>query len=581
MIRSLHRKFIATAAIPLSILVVFGIYSIFHAQSTAQVVEKMYLHPLAVSNALRDIRINVLKMKSELDMAIMSDTKSSVQLHQDNIQKTLADSKNKFKLINERFLGDKTRVKEANQELIKISSIFSTIINSKLNGDDQIVKNVRKKNLEPQFIELSDKLSYLINFASNKADTFYNEATQSTTDSIIVKNCLLTLSCLFSFLFILFITRKVRNDFNEVIADLNESTRCIDETAHNATEVGESIRQASIEQSANLQQSVAAMNEIKSMVDKNTQATVRSKDFSEKSSQSVVNGQKRVQEMLSSIEAITSANNNISSEIEKNNTEINRIVTLMNDIDNKTQVINDIVFQTKLLSFNASVEAARAGEQGKGFAVVAQEIGNLATMSGNASEEIRELLENSKVTVHQIANDMQGKINKLMTKSVHEINQGKASAQNCHEVLEEISVNVNQVNGLISEIASASHEQSQGVQEVNTAMEALNASSNDYSKLSHNSLENASRLSVKTSELNNLVVRIESIINGKSHESSTIPSKEDLISESKTEVQADNVVTLSEIKKQEKSPLPPFEEKKVVNSGIEIPSADDPRFKEF
>ncbi|MBC7465119.1 MAG: hypothetical protein H7256_03945 [Bdellovibrio sp.] len=50
----------------------------------------------------------------------------------------------------------------------------------------------------------------------------------------------------------------------------------------------------------------------------------------------------------------------------------------MEEIGNKTKVINDIVFQTKLLSFNASVEAARAGEHGKGFAVVAEEVGKLA-----------------------------------------------------------------------------------------------------------------------------------------------------------------------------------------------------------
>ena len=70
-------------------------------------------------------------------------------------------------------------------------------------------------------------------------------------------------------------------------------------------------------------------------------------------------------------------------------------MVLISEIGNKTKVINDIVFQTKLLSFNASVEAARAGEHGKGFSVVAEEVGNLAHMSGNSAKEITQLLESS------------------------------------------------------------------------------------------------------------------------------------------------------------------------------------------
>jgi methyl-accepting chemotaxis protein len=76
------------------------------------------------------------------------------------------------------------------------------------------------------------------------------------------------------------------------------------------------------------------------------------------------------------------------NQINYSNEQMSEIVKVIQEIETKTKVINDIVFQTKLLSFNASVEAARAGEQGKGFAVVAEEVGNLAQMSGNAAKEI-------------------------------------------------------------------------------------------------------------------------------------------------------------------------------------------------
>ncbi len=82
-------------------------------------------------------------------------------------------------------------------------------------------------------------------------------------------------------------------------------------------------------------------------------------------------------------------------EISQANTKLQSIVSLIEEIRNKTKVINDIVFETRLLSFNASIEAARAGVHGKGFAVVAEEVGKLASMSGKAADEIRALLETS------------------------------------------------------------------------------------------------------------------------------------------------------------------------------------------
>ncbi len=77
------------------------------------------------------------------------------------------------------------------------------------------------------------------------------------------------------------------------------------------------------------------------------------------------------------------------------NAEVKELVGIINGISERTKVIDEIVFQTKLLSFNASVEAERAGEHGRGFAVVAQEVGNLAQMSGKAAQEISSILKQS------------------------------------------------------------------------------------------------------------------------------------------------------------------------------------------
>ena len=94
--------------------------------------------------------------------------------------------------------------------------------------------------------------------------------------------------------------------------------------------------------------------------------------------------------MLRSIDEINQSQKDTIETLDTTASDVKNMMTLIETINQKTSVINDIVFQTKLLSFNASVEAARAGEHGKGFAVVAEEVGNLAQMSGNAAQEINQ-----------------------------------------------------------------------------------------------------------------------------------------------------------------------------------------------
>jgi methyl-accepting chemotaxis protein len=110
--------------------------------------------------------------------------------------------------------------------------------------------------------------------------------------------------------------------------------------------------------------------------------------------------------------------------------------------------IDEIAFQTNLLALNAAVEAARAGEQGRGFAVVAAEVRNLAQRSAIAAREIKGLIQDS---VQKVADGTE-----LVTQS--------------GQTLEEIVAAVRRVTAIIAEIAIASQEQWQGIDQVNKAV---------------------------------------------------------------------------------------------------------------
>ncbi|MES2050166.1 MAG: methyl-accepting chemotaxis protein [Pseudomonadota bacterium] len=111
-------------------------------------------------------------------------------------------------------------------------------------------------------------------------------------------------------------------------------------------------------------------------------------------------------------------------------------------------VIDGIAFQTNILALNAAVEAARAGEQGRGFAVVASEVRNLAQRSASAAKEIKTLIDDS----------------------VEKVDAGGKLVDSAGATMIQIVTSVKQVADIMSEIASASHEQSDGIEQVNQAV---------------------------------------------------------------------------------------------------------------
>ncbi|KMV73469.1 chemotaxis protein [bacteria symbiont BFo2 of Frankliniella occidentalis] len=134
---------------------------------------------------------------------------------------------------------------------------------------------------------------------------------------------------------------------------------------------------------------------------------------------------------------------------------VDNVVTTMKDIADSskkisdiTSVIDGIAFQTNILALNAAVEAARAGEQGRGFAVVAGEVRNLAQRSAQAAKEIKILIEDS----------------------VNRIDSGSQLVENAGVTMGEIVNAVTRVTDIMGEIASASEEQSRGIDLVSTAV---------------------------------------------------------------------------------------------------------------
>lgn len=267
-----------------------------------------------------------------------------------------------------------------------------------------------------------------------------------------------------------FYINRVISFIDKTIGDLVSSNGEVNRAASTLSDSSDRLAAASDEQSATLQGTVSSLDEINAMVAENTKVSEDCKVQADASLEAARAGQNTVLRMKDSMGEIEGSNNIILKQVEDNNYEMKEVLRVIQAISEKIDVINDIVFQTKLLSFNASVEAARAGEQGKGFAVVAEEVGNLATMSGNAADEIFEIVNSSISRVESISKETASKMEQLTKMGKEKIEKGVIIAEECEESLILISESVGKVNQLMNQVAHASKEQSIGVNEISRAM---------------------------------------------------------------------------------------------------------------
>lgn len=285
----------------------------------------------------------------------------------------------------------------------------------------------------------------------------------------------ISLSMIITFFVMLYFDRtflkRVFQSFNEVEVFNKSNTLKTETIFQNSAMVNEN----SYELSKSIEETMSAITELTEITRMNEEKTEQSRVSSNACSSQARYGKEVVQDLLDSIQKINEASHKLTQQIEHGNQEFKRILDLVNGISSETSIINDIVFQTKLLSFNASVEAARAGESGKGFSVVAEEVGNLAVMSGNSAQKITSILDSSKKTIEEIIVTNAKRTNDIIRETQEKVMQGLDLAKNCGNSFENIFKDVNAVDEIITQLSSSSKEQTSGISMINTSMLKINS----------------------------------------------------------------------------------------------------------
>ncbi|WP_318366699.1 methyl-accepting chemotaxis protein [Enterobacter sp.] len=256
--------------------------------------------------------------------------------------------------------------------------------------------------------------------------------------------------------------RHMQGELVRAVGDVRRGADAIYSGASEISSGNNDLSSRTEQQAASLEETAASMEELTATVKQNAENARQASHLALSASETAQKGGKVVDNVVQTMRDIAGSSQKIADII---------------------SVIDGIAFQTNILALNAAVEAARAGEQGRGFAVVAGEVRNLAQRSAQAAREIKGLIEDS----------------------VGRVELGSTLVESAGETMDEIVNAVTRVTDIMGEIASASDEQSRGIDQVGLAVAEMDRVTQQNASLVEESAAAAAALEEQASRLTQAV----------------------------------------------------------------------------
>ena len=260
--------------------------------------------------------------------------------------------------------------------------------------------------------------------------------------------------------------KHIQEDMNRTLQEVHASSVQVLSSAEQVNTGAQSLSQGATEQASSIEELSANMQDISHSIQASTKTAGEAYKLQGEAGVAVLQSNEKMEEMRKAMDDITAKSN-----------EISKII----------KTIDDIAFQTNILSLNAAIEAARAGAAGKGFAVVADEVGNLAQKSAKAAQNTGLLIE----------------------ETIEAVEKGAKITEETAESLNSVSKSTEEVNTLIEKISSASSKDLEGITSLNQGLQQISSVVQANSATAEQSAAASEELTGQANKMNELVERFQ------------------------------------------------------------------------